>query len=621
MDLPDPAHIYELALDTETSDPDLTTKGPGFVYGTAKVVGISVYTNTGYSEYFPLRHREDNIDWPPVKRWLQTILGNPNVTVVFANAKYDLEALWSLGINVKAWCVDVQVVESLIDEEKKSYSLESLSKDYDLPQKSHDIIEQALILNGYKLKNGKPDWSKIWRLPVPVVAEYAKGDAKTTYDIFQLQKPKIKEEGLTEIFELECELTPVLFDMRINGITVDIAKTEAENSRLFDNGKDMLDDIRSQATNLNPFSSQQLGEVVRSFGIEPPKTEKDNDSVTNEFLLNSDINFLKQIGQYRQQEKIRRDFIEGLVLKGNYKGKVHPQWYQTRGSSFMSDNDVNGTRSGRVACVNPNLSQIPKRHPVLGKLVRSLFIPEQGQQWFKGDLSQQEPRIGIHYAYILKMSGSAAVRQMYLDNPATDYHNMVMDLVNSVRTNNPITRENTKEISLGKMYGIGVDKMAHRLRITRNEVKSLLNSYDEGFPFIKELFDYCMQVANERGFVRTILGRKRRFDFYEPVTFQRGKFPIKGKKAAQKAYGYVKRASLHKAMNSVIQGSAAEQMKKALVMLHKEKINLLVTLYDEVGASVGSEKEAKIIKEIMENAIPFEVPHLMDYKLLPNWGG
>jgi DNA polymerase I-like protein with 3'-5' exonuclease and polymerase domains len=249
-----------------------------------------------------------------------------------------------------------------------------------------------------------------------------------------------------------------------------------------------------------------------------------------------------------------------------------------------------------------------------------LFIPFEGDKWFKGDLSQQEPRIALHYAYILKLAGAAEARDIYLNDPTSDFHNIVMKMVNAIR-NEPIDRDQSKTIGLGKMYGMGGGKMAKSLAMPLLKAKSLMSDYDRGFPWVKELLNYCAEVADKRGYVKTILGRRRRFNMWEPPYFQRGKFPIVGKKAAIQAYGAVRRAHLHKAMNSVVQGSAAEQMKKALVLLHSEGIKLLVTLYDEIGASISSEREAKLIKEITENAIPFEVPHLMKYKLLDSWGG
>jgi DNA polymerase I-like protein with 3'-5' exonuclease and polymerase domains len=445
-------------------------------------------------------------------------------------------------------------------------------------------------------------------------------DAKSTYDIYQLQKETIIEEELQQVSELESQLIPVLHDMRINGVPVDIDRAEKENDRLLTENQVLLDQIYQVFPDLNVFSPTQLGVAVAERGIVPEKTEKGNDSVSNEFLLSLNDPLLNMIGQYRQQEKIRRDFIQGMILEDSYEGRVHPQWFQTRGSSFMSGDDTGGTRSGRIACSNPNLAQIPSRHPTLGPLVRSLFIPYSGDSWFKGDLSQQEPRISLHYAHLLKMTGAAEARQVYLDNPHTDYHTLTMEMVNKVSPT-PITRTQAKTINLGVAYGMGKQKLADGLQMSTHKAQALLNSYHEGFPFMKELMNYCIEVAEQRGFVKTVLGRRRRFDMWEPPYFQRGKFPIKGKEAAMAKYGSVRRASLHKAMNSIVQGSAAEQMKRALVEIHAQRIPLLITLYDEIGASIQSGQQAVMIKEITEHAIEFTVPQVMEFKVMDSWGG
>lgn len=619
MDLSDLKYVKEFAYDFETWDPELQTRGPGFVYGRAKAIGLAVYLDNGFNEYFPLRHSEGNISYPELKPWLIELFSSELRTSIAANCRYDAECLWSMGIDNNTYQVDVQILEALIDEEKNSYSLASLCKYYNLPEKQKDRIEEALYRNGYSVGN-KPDWSKLFKLPVPLVGEYAKYDAKSTFDIYQLQKPIIEAEELNEVAELESQLIPVLHHMRINGVPVNIAQAEAENNRLLLENTEMLDEIYKTFPNLNVFSPTQLGVAIAERGHVPNKTEKGNDSVSNDFLLGIDDPLLNLIGKYRQQEKIRRDFIQGMILEDSHNGKVYPQWFQTRGSSFMSGDDTGGTRSGRIACSNPNLSQIPRRHKILGPIVRSLFVPNDGDQWFKGDLSQQEPRISLHYAYLLKLTGAAAARQVYLDNPQTDYHNLTMDMVNKISPM-PIVRDQAKTINLGVAYGMGKPKLADSLHMSLPKAKALLSTYDEGFPFMKELMNYCIDVAEQRGFVKTIMGRRRRFDMWEPPYFQRGKFPIKGKEAAIAKYGSVRRASLHKAMNSIVQGTAAEQMKKALIMLYSERIPVLITLYDEIGASIQSEIQAKRIKDITEHAIEFTVPQYMDYKLMKSWGG
>jgi len=617
MELPDLTHVREFAFDFETYDPDLTTLGPGFIYKNAKVVGIAIHLDTGYNHYFPLRHATSNCDYTQLKPWLVELFNSSLRTSLAANYRYDAECLWSMGIDNKTWMVDIQIIEALLDEEQQSYSLASITKRYGLPEKQKDTLESALRSKGY-MNKGKPDWSKLWKLPVSIVGEYAEHDARLTYQIYQLQKPLIEKEELQQVVELESRLIPVLHDMRINGVPVDIGRAQQENEVLNHENTELLSIIQREAPGLNVFSPTQLGTLVRDFGYIPPTTDKGNDSIPNEYLLASPDERLQIIGKYRQQEKIRRDFIEGMILEGSYNGRLHSQWFQTRGSSFMSGDDTGGTRSGRIACSNPNLAQIPSRHPVLGKLVRSLFVPENGEQWFKGDLSQQEPRIGLHYAYIMKLTGAAEAQQVYINNPNTDYHTMVMTMVNAVRTS-PINRTMAKTINLGTAYGMGIQKLSDSLGLSRDKAKDILDSYNQGFPFVKELMNACIQIADQRGYVRTILGRRRRFDSYEPPYFQRGNFPIRGKDAAMAKYGTVRKSGLHKAMNSIIQGSAAEQMKTILVRMHEAKIPILISLYDEIGASIKNEQTAKQIKEIAETAITFTVPHVMEYKIGANW--
>lgn len=617
----------EFALDLETYDPYLQDLGPGFVYNRAKVIGIAITTDLGESAYYPLRHAKMHGDgtptnWntkgEPVVEWLQEQLKNPLLTVVMHNGLYDLEGLWSMNMQVKATVVDTMILAALLDEERMSYSLANVAKDYGLQPKMKTEIEEAL--SRFPLIKNKPDWSKLWKLPPDIVGPYAMRDTELTYELYKRMWPQIVAEDLTAVAELESKLLPVLSAMRIKGVRVDYAKAEIENERLNRENQELLGAIYGFVPGINPFSPLQLGEALRDRGIIPPETEKGNDSVSNEFLLSLKEDPLAQLlGKYRQQEKIRRDFIQGMILEGSHKGYLHPQWFQTRGSGFMSGDDVGGTRSGRIACANPNLSQIPTRHPLLGPLVRSLFIPEDGERWWKGDAKQQEPRISVHYAYLFKCAGADTARQAYMDNPNLDYHNLTMDMVNKVRSS-PITRNQAKTINLGVAYGMGKAKLAKGLGLSQSMAVDILDSYHEGFPFMKELMGKAMQVADERGFVKTVLGRRRHFDAWEPTRFQRGAWPVKGYEAARAKYGPgIRKAGLHKAMNSVVQGSAAEMIKTAMVNAFEDGIPLLITLYDELGASVANETTAKRLADIFESAIKFEVPQVCEWKLQTNW--
>lgn len=614
-----------IGFDTETFDPELQENGPGFVYDKAHIIGFSLYTDTGYNEYFPIRHKTGVNFEGQWHGWLNELFQRENITVVTANGRYDMEGLWKEGINVKARVADIQVIEALLDENQSSYSLDSIGQRRQLPGKDKGRLEEELVRRGFigdkGRGKGKPDYTKLAELEPEFIAEYGKYDPKLTYDIFMQQCNEIRDENLAEVVAMECELGPMLLDMRIQGVRTNITLAEQMNDEFKKEGEELLAKFRHiAAMDVNPFSSQQIAVYLDTIGIEVPKTEKDNDSVTNEFLESLEDQGCQFLVQYRAVEKIRRDFIEGMVLTQSYNGRLHPQYYQTRGTSFMSDGDVNGTRSGRIGTVNPNLSQIPKRHPKYGRKVRSLFLPDEGEIWCKADYSQQEPRILLHFAYLLGLDGANELRQIYINDPKVDYHKMMTDRVNTVRAK-PITRGQGKDINLGLAYGLGKVKMAGKLKIPQTESNNILLSYHEANPFVRQLQYRCIEVATERGYVKTVLGRRRRFNQWEAVnwTKSRGK-TMRDKEAAEKEWGRVRRSMVHKALNSIVQGSAADQMKKAMLALREEGVKMRITLYDETGSSLTDPSQARLVKEVMENAIPFTVPHYVDLQVGDNWG-
>lgn len=610
--------VKVFAADTETRDPDLLTKGPGFIKGESYPIGVSITTDTGERGYFPLAHEEGNCEWD-AKGWLKSIFEDPQYISVWANVSYDLEALWKIGINVKNKMYDVQTIESLCDENRFSYSLNSIAKYRKIGEKSSAVMEEELIKMGAVAK-GKADYSQLYRLNPIHVGPYAIGDTDLTLEIFQAQQQTIEQEDLHRVVELESDLIPVLWHMRLQGVPVDVAKAELENERLNNELAEMLKQASGDFA-VDPWSSNSLEQWVQQLGFTPPRTQKDNPSVSNEWLLAQGNEQLTLMAKYRQGEKIRRDFIEGLVMAQSHNGRVHPQWLSTRGSGHMSGGDANGTRSGRVACIDPNLAQIPARHPVYGPLVRSMFLPEDGQRWFKADYSSQEPRITLHYACVMELPGARTVQAQYLENPATDYHTVVMDMVNLVRQT-PISRPAAKDINLGLAYGLGKKKMADRLGLSTTETDSVLNSYHRAVPYVKPLLTKAMDLATRRGYVTTILGRRRRFDEWENADWKaKWEKPIRDYDEALEKFGRVRRAGTYKALNAVIQGTAAEQMKTAMVNCYREGFRPNVTLYDELGASLETEAQAKRMCEIMESAIEFEVPHLVEGFLGDNWAG
>ena len=611
--------VKVFAADTETRDPNLLTSGPGFIKGDSYPIGFSITTDTGERGYFPIAHEEGNCEWDAIG-WAKSIFEDPSYTSVWANVSYDLEALWKIGINVKNKLYDIQTIDSLCNENYFSYSLNAIAKRRGFGEKSSAEMEEALVLMGAVAK-GKPDYSQLYRLHPKDVGPYAVGDTDLTLEVFKDQQKNIELEELHRVVELESDLIPVLWHMRLQGVPVDFVKAEYENDRLNAALTQQLEAIRTATMPVDPWSSNSLETWLNAMGIKPPRTTKDNPSVSNEWLLAQDDPMLQAMAHYRQGEKIRRDFVEGLVLAQSHKSRVHPQWLSTRGSGMMSGGDANGTRSGRVACIDPNLAQIPARHPVYGPLVRSLFLPEKGERWFKADYSSQEPRITLHYAYVMGLPGSDRVRAEYMADKATDYHTIVMNMVNEV-AHNPITRPQAKDINLGLAYGLGKKKMAARLGLSAEQCDVVLGTYHRAVPYVKPLLTKAMDLATKRGYVTTIMGRRRRFDEWEKAgwstTWEK---PIGDYDEAVSKWGKVRRAGTYKALNAVIQGSAAEQMKVAMVECFTNGYKPSVTLYDELGASLGSSGAAKDMAELMETAIEFKVPHQVEGFMADNWAG
>tara|TARA_R100000081_G_scaffold86169_1_gene55688 strand:- start:5 stop:643 length:639 start_codon:yes stop_codon:yes gene_type:complete len=200
-------------------------------------------------------------------------------------------------------------------------------------------------------------------------------------------------------------------------------------------------------------------------------------------------------------------------------------------------------------------------------------------------------------------------------DPSTDFHQQIADMAE-------IPRKQAKTINLGLSYGMGIKKLSGELKMELDDAKVLFNKYHARVPFVKELIDIATQRAEKYGFIRTIMGRKCRFNLYVPTEW--GVFRPLPKEEAEQQYGtgfnQIKRAGTFRALNRLIQGSAADQTKKSMVDLASEGLLPLIQIHDELDFSVGSEKEQKKIIEIMENSVNLNVPSKVDLSLGNNWG-
>jgi DNA polymerase I-like protein with 3'-5' exonuclease and polymerase domains len=271
--------------------------------------------------------------------------------------------------------------------------------------------------------------------------------------------------------------------------------------------------------------------------------------------------------------------------------------------------DNGGTVTGRFSYSNPNLQQIPARNKDLGPMIRSLFIPEEGHTWGCFDYSQQEPRLVVHYSALDNLYGVSDVIEAYKDGEA-DFHQIVAEMAD-------IPRSQAKTINLGLFYGMGKNKLQAELGINEDKAKDLFKQYHNRVPFVKTLMDSVMRRAQDKGRVRTLLGRRCRFNLWEPNQYGIHKALPYDAASAEHGPG-IRRAYTYKALNKLIQGSAADMTKKAMVELHKEGIIPHIQVHDELDISVKG--NADKIKEIMESAVELEVPNKVDYESGSNWG-
>lgn len=606
-DFPDLSGEKIIAIDTETCDPYLLDRGPGFIRGDARVVGISIAI-PGRSWYYPFGHLGGgNLDRDAVVAYVRDICSVQDRWVVGANLKYDLEGLDHLGIQIGGRCVDIQVAEALIDEERTSYSLDSISRTYLGVGKGEDLLKEAASCYGVDPKSG------LWKLPAKFVGPYAETDAQNTLQIFEKQTKILQEDGLMEIFELESKLIPVIYKMRKQGIRVDLEAAE----KLSEDFKEQEDAARMEAFKMvgapvDEWSAPQLAKHCDKLGIKYPRTDKGRPSFESDWLGGLSHPFLNTVLKIRTLNRLRSTFIDSWIFKNEIRGRIHPEWIQLqRGDG--------GTRTGRMAASNPNPQQIPARSD-LAPLIRRLFIPDEGLQWAKMDYSQQEPRILVHYADRCGFTGASLVREAYRTNKDMDIYQFLAESCG-------MSRRDAKDATLGRCYGMGAAKFALNKGLTKEQAKQKLEEFDRAVPFVKELSDYCMFQAQQRGWIKTLCGRKRHFNFYEPRdAFQMREAgcdtePVRLNLAQEKWPGKVlQRAFTHKALNSLIQGSAADMTKSAMLQIYENTGKVpYMQVHDELNFGVTSQEEAQTLLSMAENCVEMTVPIKADLSYGKHW--
>ena len=522
-------------------------------------------------------------------------MADTQATKVFHNAMYDVSWIKANGIDLKGKIEDTMLIAGLLDENRFSYSLNAVAKEYIGQTKKEDILRAEADAWGIDAK------AEMWKLPAASVGNYAEADADITFELHKHFQFLIQQEDIRRIVDLESELFPCLVDMKFKGVRFDEEKAGELRADFAAQEEFLLQNIKSQTgIDIEVWAAASIQKVFDKLNIKYDRTDKGAPSFTKNFLATHTNPIVSSIAEIRELNKARSTFIDSLA-KHVRKGRIHADINQLR-------SDAGGTITGRFSYANPNLQQIPVKNRI-----RELFLPEEGHEWGCFDYSQQEPRILVHFSVLSEIGGSEKLKDEY-DNPEADFHQMVADIAK-------ITRKQAKKINLGIMYGMGKNKLMGELGLTKLEAESIWSDYHKLFPILNQLKKKVENRAAHHGSIRTLGGRRLHFPYFEPHGFNVDK-PIKGKEEAEKEYGegMVKRAFTYRALNKLIQGSAADQTKKAMIALYREGVIPHVQVHDELDISVASTEDAERIVSIMEEAVQLEVPNKVDYEKGENWG-
>jgi len=574
-----------ISFDIETFDPELRKKGTGVFSDNGRILGVAIADEKGFQEYYNVGHRGINQEEKTKNlNYLREVLAIPNKKLG-TNILYDLDWLCnSHNMQVNGQLYDIQIAEPLLDEYRVSYSLDNLAKDYLKKEKFKTEIEEFCAQN--KLA-GDPR-RHLYLMPYKLVRKYAIQDVVLPIKIFKRQWKKLHKEDLLDLFHLEMDLFPLLLQMRKTGVRMNTQLLEDSKKIIKDEITVLQNNLKNKYGDFNYNSSPQIADVFDRLKIPYGYTEKGSPSFEKKFLASCEHEIAKDILEVKHKEKIYSTFLVNSFTEHQVDGRIHCSFFPMRTEGY-------GTKSGRFSSANPNLQQIPSdSDDEVSRLCRQLFIPEEDHYWGKIDYSQIEYRLIAHYATGKK---AGEVREQYNKDPKTDYHQLIMDWTG-------VNRKDAKRLNFGMAYAMGVQTCSEMFGWGRTEAEDLITRYNEMVPFVRYSRNQVSNVARGRGYIKTILGRRARLN--EQM---------------------LKDGKEYTMFNRLIQGSAADMMKKAMVDSYKAGIfNVLkphLTVHDELDVSVPKTKDGVQafieMKYIMEKAIKLQVPVIADAELGNNW--
>lgn len=607
-------HCDRIVLDIETLDPGLSRKdGKGTSSRNlkeGKVVGVAI-AQESFGTYYPTGHANSDrcikpeVFYADLREQARKYRGE----LVGANILYDLDWLEARHgvVFPNAKIRDVQYAEPLLDENKRRYNLESLAQTYGVSGKLTATLDGIY---------GPECMSHMDQMDPGWVAAYAVQDTLTTGEVHEAQQIPLAKQKLVDLYDIECRLIPLLLQMRKNGVRVDIDKAAQALDMTIQEGTRIRKRIREiSGVDVNVNAAASIAQAFDKLSIPYERTQKTGaPSFKKDWLESHPSEIAQLIVAARAFDKIGSTFLRSYILEGHVGGRLYCDLHPLR-------SDDGGTVSGRFSCSNPNLQNIPSRHPILGPLCRSIFQPEENQIWGSADWSQIEYRFLVHYAALTKGIDATAAVEVYRSNPKADFHAMAAEITG-------LPRKSAKNVNFGVVYGMGKAKMARSLGVSLEEGEKILETFHEKAPFIREISKTASGRASRAGYIKTALGRRRRFPQWECggkvfdslEDADRHRHDFREQRAPRRAY-------THKALNALLQGSSADLMKLAMVKMYEDGVfqtlTPLLTVHDEMNSSVPDTKEGRDAfrhkVEIMETSMKLEVPVLASAELGKNW--
>ncbi len=572
----------EFAFDTETT---------GLSPIDADIVGMSFSWKAGEAWYIALRSMLGaTVSVEAVTKALKPIFEDGNVAKVAQNAKYDMLVLRKLGIVVSGLTFDTMIASFLLDPLRRSHSLDFLAKSFF----DHDMIPISDLIG-----KGK-DQLSMDQVETRVVSEYACEDADYTWRLKESFGSQVYGSPFESLFrETEIPLVEVLAEMEHNGVKIDVAMLKRLGDEMGNRLLELTRDVHQAAGHsFNLDSPKQLGAVLfdeLGFAVvRKTKTGRSTDAETLEALAEqTDHPIPRLLLEYRELSKLKGTYVDTLpTMISRRTGRIHASFHQT------------GAVTGRLSSSDPNLQNIPIRTD-MGKRIRRAFVAcDEDHMLVAADYSQIELRLLAHF--------SRDESLMDAFRRGLDIHRAVAAEVNGVPPEDvtPSQRSAAKAVNFGIIYGQTAFGLSRSLGIGNDEARAFIEAYFERYPGIRQFIDECVEQAKKVGYAQTILGRRR------PIP------ELQSRNRQQVSFGE------RIAVNTVVQGSAADLIKRAMVDIWHElrgarrAAKLLLQVHDELVFEVPvseTERESQMIRQRMENAIPLTVPVVVEISSGRTW--